>query len=61
MEQGNSKLMRWVAIALCALVLNAAKRPEVSAEPGEAAPASASDRQTGERSAKVAVDQTGLR
>jgi hypothetical protein len=30
MDQSNSKWTRWVAIALCALALNAMKRPDDS-------------------------------
>jgi hypothetical protein len=53
--------MRWVAIALCALVLNAAKRPEAAAGSIEAAPVGQGDRQSAQPSAKVAVNQSGLR
>jgi hypothetical protein len=35
MDQSNSKWTRWIAIALCALALNAAKRADESAPAGQ--------------------------
>ncbi len=35
MDQSNSKWTRWIAIALCALALNAMKRADESAPAGQ--------------------------
>jgi len=61
MEQSSSRLVRWVAIALCALALNAAKRPQAPAETLETTPAMQSDRQAARHAATVAANQTDLR
>jgi hypothetical protein len=41
MDQSNSKWTRWIAIALCALALNAAKRADESGPAGQVVTAAA--------------------